>query len=336
MVIKYLYDRILGGLYGQAFGDSFGIPAMLRPSETRKRFGWITTFLDAPDDHPAHHGLKAGRITDDTEQALSLATVIIKEQGISVTGAAKAIIAWYDRVDGDHNDYVGPSTRRAVGKLKQGYDPRLTGRQGDTDGGAMRISPVGLINPGNLERAVSETATSCIPTHNTDVAISGAAAIAGAISTAMLQGSSLQDIITASRTAATMGLKYGEPWLGASIPRRIDLAIELGSQEKELPGILEDIYDLVGAGLATSEAVPAAIGVFHLAGGDLVKTAQLAANLSGDADTVAAMACAIAGAWHGFSCFPGEIITKIDQVNPEWDIKKIAAGLTDLVMSRDG
>jgi ADP-ribosylglycohydrolase len=331
-----LYDRILGGLYGQAFGDSFGIPAMLRPAETWRRYGWISTFLDAPDDHPAHHGLKAGRITDDTEQALSLAMVILEEGGISVEGAARAIVAWYDKVDGDHNDYVGPSTRRAVGKLKKGDDPHQTGWQGDTDGGAMRISPIGLINPGNLERAVLETATACTPTHNTDVAISGAAAIAGAISTAMVPGSRLADIITASRKAAEVGLAYGEPWLGASIHRRIEMAINLGRQKKEIHDVLIDIYDLVGAGLATSEAVPAAIGVLNLAGGDLLMTAQYAANLSGDADTVAAMSCAIAGAWHGFAQFPGDIIEKIDQVNPEWDIKKIAAGLTEMVTSRDG
>jgi ADP-ribosylglycohydrolase len=199
----------------------------------------------------------------------------------------------------------------------------------------MRVSPIGLINPGNLTRAVEEAAISCTPTHNTDVAISGASAIAGAISAAMQPDSTLNEVIEASCRAADMGLSFGTPWVGASISRRIKLAMELCDQRKETFDKLIDIYDLVGAGISTSEAVPAAIGVLYLSGGDLLTTAKYAANLSGDADTIAAMACAIAGAWRGYSQFPEFVIETIDRVNPEWNIRNIAEGLTDLVISRD-
>jgi len=330
----YLYDHILGGLYGQALGDSYAMPAMLRPADTWKRFGWVEQFYDAPDDHPAHHGLKAGHITDDTEQAMTLAQIIIQEGRITVEGAAHAMVNWYDTVDGDHNDYIGPSTRKAANRIKCGVDPHLTGKQGDTDGGAMRVCPIGLINPGNLEQAVKDAATSCIPSHNTDVAISGAAAVAGAIAMAMMPDATLDTIIDSGCLAAEMGVKYGCHWFGASISRRIQMAVELAHQEKDLYLRLIDIYDLVGAGLLTSEAVPSAFGVLSLAEGDLMTTAKYAANLSGDADTVAAMACAIAGAWKGYSAFPEQVIEIIDRVNPMWDFKKAAAGLTEIAYQK--
>ena len=330
----YLLDHVLGGVYGQALGDSFAMPAMLRPQVTWERFGWITEFLDAPDDHPAHHGLKAGQVTDDTEQAMSFARVIIEEGKITVEGAAKAIVQWYDLVDGDHNDYVGPSTRKAVAKLKKGADPRLTGKQGDTDGGAMRISPIGLIHPGDLEQAVKDTAVACTPSHNTDVAISGAAAVAGAIAAAMMPDTTLEAIIDAGCQAAEMGLAYGSPWMGASIPRRIRLAVELAHQDKDVFLRLVDIYELVGSGLLTSEAVPAAFGVLALARGEVMDCARYAANLSGDADTVGAMACAIAGAWKGFSAFPPGVSATIDRANKNWNFRKTAEELTEWILKR--
>jgi ADP-ribosylglycohydrolase len=330
----YLLDHIMGGLYGQALGDSFAMPSMLRPEVNRERFGWFSGFMNAPDDHPAHHGLKAGQITDDTEQAMSLAQVIIEEGRVSVEGAARAIVQWYDMVDGDHNDYVGPSTRKAVAKLKTGADPHTTGRQGDTDGGAMRISPIGLINPGNLEQAVKDAATSCVPSHNTDVAISGAAAVAGAIAAAIMPGATLDIILEAGCIAAEKGLQYGAPWMGASIPRRIRLAVELANQDKDIYERLVDIYDLIGCGLATSEAVPAAFGVIAAAKGDLMTTAKYAAALSGDADTVAAMACAIVGAWKGFRSFPPSAIEIIERVNAGWNFRMTADGLTEIALLR--
>jgi len=334
MDYEYLYDHILGGLYGQALGDSFAMPAMLRPEVTWKRYGWFKEFMDAPDDHPAHHGLKAGQITDDTEQAMSLAMVMIEEGGISVEGAARAMVKWYDMVDGDHNDYVGPSTRKAVTKLKKGDDPHRTGTQGDTDGGAMRVSPIGLINPGNLEQAVKDAVTSCTPSHYTDVAISGAAAVAGAVAMAMSEDATLDSILEAGIKGAEMGVTYGSPWMGASISRRIKMAIDLANQNKDHYERLVDIYDLIGCGLATSEAVPAAFGAIAISKGDLMDTAKYAANLSGDADTVAAMACAVMGAWKGYKAFPSFVIEKITQVNSNWNFKETAEGLAKLALKR--
>ena len=70
----YAYAHILGGLYGQALGDAWAMPALLRPDQTWEHYqGWIGELLPAPPDHPVHAGLQAGQVTDDTQQAIALA-----------------------------------------------------------------------------------------------------------------------------------------------------------------------------------------------------------------------------------------------------------------------
>jgi ADP-ribosylglycohydrolase len=324
----HILSKILGGLYGQALGDAWAMPALLTPSDTWERYGgWIKEFLPGPEDHPVHSGLSAGRVTDDTEQAFALAEAIIQDQRVTIEGAARAIVAWYERVGGDNCPYVGPSTRRAVLAIKRGEDLQTTGRHGDTNGAAMRIAPVGLIHPGDLKGAVEDAYLACVPTHHTDVAISGAAAVAGAIAIALQPGATLEEIVQAGQTAAEMGRAYGYRWLGASVSRRISLAVEIASRETPERVRLQELFELIGTSLAIPESVPAAFGVLTMAQGDPKQAAIYAAALSGDADTIGAMACAIAGAWQGVDAFEPAVLSQLETCNPELDFHGVALGL---------
>ncbi|WP_322806807.1 ADP-ribosylglycohydrolase family protein [Thermanaerothrix sp.] len=327
-----MLNKILGGLYGQALGDAWGMPALLTPEATWEYFGgWIEDFKPAPEHHPVHAGLPAGRVTDDTEQAFALAQAILAERRMTAEGAARALMAWYERVGGDRSPYVGPSTRRAIQALRRGEDLYQVGRFGDTNGAAMRVSPVGLIHPGDPRGAIADAYLSCIPTHHTNVAVSGAAAVAAAIAVAMRPGAELEEIVNAAKDAAIVGLKMGHLWMGASIARRIDLALEIVRGPGDERQRLQTLYDVIGAGLAMTEAVPAAFGVLALAEGDVRRTAIYGAALSGDADTVTAMACAIAGTWQGIEAFDPMWLAQLRRVNPELDFEGVAEGLYDLV-----
>lgn len=329
-----LYQHILGGMLGEALGDAWGMPAYLAPEETWRRYGgWVDRFHPGPPDHPFHAGLPAGRVTDDTEQAFALSKAIIADEGVTVEGVARAILSWYEAIDGDNSDLVGPSTRRAMAAIRRGEPLSQTGLGGYTNGAAMRICPVGLIHPGDVEAAARDAALSCTPTHNTDVAASGAAAIAGAIAQALVPSCTLTDVIEAGIYAACEARKWAAPWMGASVHRRIALAVELAQESKPARERLQDLYDIVGTTLATSESVPAAFGVLAMAEGDVIQTAIYAANLSGDADTVGAMACAIAGAWRGLDGFPEEVITTLKRINPQLDFDGVAMGLYRLTQS---
>jgi ADP-ribosylglycohydrolase len=228
--LDHLLSRILGGLYGQALGDAWGMPAYFDPQQTWDVYkDWITDFLPGPADHEVHAGLPAGRITDDSEQAFSLAQAYIEDGGVTLDATVRAIIAWYDRTGGDTSKYVGPSTRRGVQALKRGDDPRQTGRMGDTNGSAMRVSPVGLLHPGDIAGAVEDAVTSCLPTHSTNVAISGACAVASAIAIGMLEDATLDAVIAAGIVGAELGRQKGNRWLGASVSKRIEMAVSIAA-----------------------------------------------------------------------------------------------------------
>lgn len=326
-----LLQKILGGLYGQALGDAWAMPALLNPQDTWERYGgWITEFLPGPADHPVHHGLRAGQFTDDTEQAFALARIFIQDGKVTSGGAARAVIRWYDEIDGDNTPYVGPSTRRAVMAIKAGEPLSETGRMGDTNGAAMRVSPIGLIHPGDLEGAIRDAHLSCVPTHNTDVAISGSCAVAGAIAVAMQEGATLDDIIEAGKKAADLGRAYGYTWIGASVSRRIQMAVDIARSSLSEREKVQELYDVIGATLAIPDSVGAAFGVLAMAEGDPKQTAIYAAAVSGDADTVAAMGCAIAGAWKGVAAFDPAVIATLHKANPGYDFEEVAQGLLNL------
>ena len=328
-----LQEKILGGLYGQALGDAWGMPAYFDPYQTWEAYGgWIDKFLPAPDDHPVHAGLPAGRITDDSEQAFSLAQAFVKNGGVTLEGAVEAIITWYDRVGGETSPYVGPSTRRGVQALKRGEDPHTTGLWGDTNGAPMRISPVGLLHPGDPLAAVRDAVTVCTPTHNTNVAISGAAAVAAAIAVAMTEDATLDAIVYAGMMGAELGRQHGRRWLGPSVAQRIEMGVHIARSAGDAFQRLVKIYNVVGASLSVPETLGAAFGVLVMAEGDPKQTAIYAANLSGDADTVGAIACAIAGAYRGFGAFDPALVAILDadEVFAEYGVREIAAGLQAL------
>ena len=325
-------SRVLGALYGQALGDAWGMPAYFDPDQTWRAYGWLTTFLPAPDDHEVHAGLPAGRITDDSEQAFSIARAYLEAGRVTVPATAQAIIDWYDRTGGDQSRYVGPSTRRGVLALKRGEDPYKAGRMGDTNGAAMRVSPVGLLHPGDPVAAVESAYLSCVPTHNTNVASSGAGAVAAAVSIAVRHDATLDAIVAAGILGAELGRKRGTTWLGPSVARRIEMAVQIALRPDEPLVRLRELYAVVGTSLSIVETVGAAFGVLVMGKGDPATVAMYAANLSGDADTVAAIACAMAGAYKGIEAIPGWAVETLsaDEVFASYDVPAIADGILEL------
>ena len=75
--------RARGALYGLAIGDALGMPTqMLSRAEIRGRWGSLLPgFEPAPPGHPIAAGMPAGAVTDDTEQAVLLARLLVKGQG---------------------------------------------------------------------------------------------------------------------------------------------------------------------------------------------------------------------------------------------------------------
>jgi ADP-ribosylglycohydrolase len=308
-------DRARGALYGLAIGDALGMPTQLlsRPQIVERWGPMLTGFEAAPDDHPIAAGMPAGAVTDDTEQAVLLGRLLVDGGGRVDPGElAAALLGWERQMAARGSlDLLGPSTKRALLAVQAGVPPTETGRYGDTNGAAMRIAPVGIATVADpLPALVDRVQQVSLVTHNTSVALAGAAAVAAAVS-AGIDGASLPAATGMAIAAARLGAERGHWTAGADVAARIDWAAGLvaGAGPRQAADL---IYALVGTSLATQESVPAAFAVLSAVPDDPWRACLLAASVGGDCDTIAAMAGAIGGACHGLAAFPPPAIETAD------------------------
>ncbi|GAA1692260.1 ADP-ribosylglycohydrolase family protein [Kribbella yunnanensis] len=307
-------DRALGALYGLAIGDALGMPTQsLSRADIAQRYGVVDRLLPGAPDQPIAPDMPAGTITDDTEQALLLARLLVEGDGkLDPHVFAGALQSWeQDMIRRGSLDLLGPSTKRALDRLAAGEPAEQTGRDGTTNGAAMRVAPVGIAFAGNtLLDAVVE---SCRVTHNTGLGIGAAAAVAAAVS-AGVAGVALPEAVAAAEEAATTGGQRGHWVAGGSIAARLrwvrgwvhDLA------PAELVPALDEV---VGTSVAANESVIAAFALVEVLGNDVRAALTTAASLGGDTDTIAAICGAVLGAHHGMSRLPADLLEQVRQVN---------------------
>jgi ADP-ribosylglycohydrolase len=318
-------SRAAGALYGLAIGDALGMPTQSLPREQiEASYGpLLTGFEPAPAGHPIAAGRPAGAVTDDTEQAVLLAGLIIDSGGrIDAAELARRLLAWEESMRARGSlDLLGPSTKRAISALAAGADIGQAGSTGGTNGAAMRITPVGIATPSaDLDGLVDRVVEASRATHNTGVGLAGAAAVAAAVS-AGLDGAAVPDAngfaVAAARRAAPRG-----HWVAAAdVAARITWATGLTAALARRPAgpdagaVIDIVYPLVGTSLAAQESVPAAFAVLAASPDDPWLACRIAASAGGDCDTIAAMAGAIGGACHGLAGFPAAARATVAEVN---------------------
>jgi ADP-ribosylglycohydrolase len=312
-----LADRALAALTGLAIGDALGMPtqALSRP-EITTRYGVLTDFQPGPPDQPIAPNMPAGSVTDDTEQAMLLGRLLVAGNGrIDPNRLAAELLAWeQDMRRRGSLDLLGPSTKAAVAAVASGRPIEEAGRNGTTNGAAMRITPVGIACPAtDIAVLVDRVVDASWVTHNTGVALAGAAAVAGAVSAGLAGADPAAATDIAVRAAELAGGRGH--WVAAGdVAARIVLAQQLVAGRDPVDAA-ERIYRLVGTSVATQESVPAAFAVLAVYPDDPWQACLVAASLGGDCDTIAAIVGAIAGACHGGAGFPVSAGKTIAEVN---------------------
>ncbi|HVN10775.1 MAG TPA: ADP-ribosylglycohydrolase family protein [Kineosporiaceae bacterium] len=325
-------DRAAGALWGLAIGDALGMPAQLltRP-DVVANWGPLLAWFEPPDPgHPVAGGLPAGSVTDDTEQAVLLARLLLAGNGhVAPVRLARALLEWEDgmRARGSA-DLLGPSTRRALDAVRAGVPVDRAGRQGDTNGAAMRVAPVGIIVPADdllplVDRVVEVSAV----THGTGPGLGAAAAVAAAVS-AGIAGTGPDAACGTALVAARLAAERGARVPGSDVAAGIDRACRLVRDVEEDLAV-ERVVGLVGTGLSARESVPAAFAVASRHPADPWLAVRTAASLGGDTDTIAAIAGAVTGAWAGRSAFPPEAVRTVREVNG-LDLDDLARRLLEL------
>ena len=318
-------SRAYGALAGLALGDALGMPTQaMSPEQIRAVYGRITGLVDGDASQPYAPGMPAGSVTDDTEQALLIASLLIRGRGsssgrvaLNAVEFAQALLAWEDSmIERGSLDLLGPSTKAALERVRAGEDPLTVGGEGTTNGAAMRVTPIGIAMPTADPEAFAEAVwSSCRVTHATRQGFQSAALVAAAVSMGIDAARSpsldlrslLWKALTYVDSLPDRGAWTPDPDVVAATRRAMQLAVNPASSS------LECLVEQVGTSVASAHAIPMA---FALLARDPSPQALLdAANIGGDTDTIGAIAGAILGATLGVEVLPTDSLSKIEEVS---------------------
>ncbi|MDA7965084.1 ADP-ribosylglycohydrolase family protein [Ruegeria sp.] len=327
------YDRACGALTGMAIGDAMGMPSQtLSRAEIQQHYGTISTFVAPFPDHPVSHGLTAAQVTDDTEQAMLLATRLIRDGGtLDEAQWARDLLGWEADVRARGlRDLLGPSSKAALDAILAGASTSETGRNGTTNGAAMRIAPMGIsARTDPLPDFLDRVELACRMTHNTGEAIAAAAAVAAVVSCG-IEGQSFDTAVISALQAAAEGQKRGFPVGERDMAQKISAALAAA----DTGTAVAEFANKIGTSVASHESVAAAFGVVRLAGCDPWKAAVIAANIGDDTDTIGAIAGAMAGACVGRSGIGPKATGPVLAAN-DLPVDRIARELLQLRASHD-
>ncbi|CAN5511402.1 N/A [soil metagenome] len=330
------YERVLGSMAGAVIGDAMGTATeTMTPRRIVEVYGRLDELV-APDYSPFSSGRPAGHCSDDSRQMLLLAERFANTGEVTIEQVIDSILVFAsDPVMMERN--TGPTTRVVIQRLLAGDDPMVIGRgdpyhfTGVSNGASTKAGPAGWLNPGNIVAAVKDVGVICAPSHNTTVALSGAAAVAGGIAAAMV-GATIDEVIgaaiDASRLGIELGLEVGREAAGASVEARILLAVEIARAADNMIDAGAQIGRIIGGGIQTTEAVPAAFGLFAAAKGDPYQGIVGAVNLGDDTDTVACVTGMLCGSYAGIDAVPAHWVQTVSEVN-DLDLPALARAVSD-------
>jgi len=300
-------------LAGVALGDALGMPTeFLTPEEIRAWYGQVRGLVQPHPQH-FHARLSAGAVTDDTDQTLIIAGLLLADGGIEPHALAERLLVWSKTERVRENRFVGPSTSRALAAIAAGKPWEAIAREGITVGAAMRVAPLAIAFP-RREELIPQVVASCVVTHCTQVAISGAMAMAFGLSEALRPGATTCSVARAAQEGAVEGRRHGAWSWNPPIEQRIAWAVQL-VEEVEQEEALWRLYELIGTGLYPWELVPCALGLAHLAKGMPMPAMLMGANIGGDTDTLASLAGSICGALQGIGAFDREMVARVEVAN---------------------
>ena len=329
------FSRAYGALAGLALGDALGMPTQaMSPQQIQTVYGHVTGLVDGDKTQPYAPGMAAGSVTDDTEQALLIASLLLKGHGsglnLDASEFSHALLAWEDSmIERGSLDLLGPSTKAALERVRAGEDPLRVGGEGTTNGAAMRVTPIGIAASTSDQQLFADAVwSSCQVTHATRQGFQSAALVAAAVSLGIDAGAAdvtdlLWKAVAFVRSLPERGAWSPDPDVVAATHRALKLAAQPASSS------LEWLAEQIGTSVASAQAIPMA---FALLARDPSPRALLeAANLGGDTDTIGAIAGAILGANLGVEVFDAYGLAQVEQVS-QLDLPSVA---TDLLALRD-
>ncbi|MEU7528174.1 ADP-ribosylglycohydrolase family protein [Saccharothrix sp. NPDC042600] len=305
--------RASGSLFGLAYGDALGAATeFLSVAEIERRFG---------AGGPADLEGQPAKVTDDTQMTLAvaraLADVVPWPEPVEAALREHFVDWWRDP---ENNRAPGLTCLEACERLATGLSWTEASRRRSKGCGAnMRVAPVGLVHGWEDRTRAAVAQFQSALTHGHPTALAASELTAFAVHW-LRSGLHPRDLPAALRARANeQRTTYHVDWLedlwtgpAATTPEdfiargwdeclrvldNLDLALAHPDPD-------EDPCRATGEGWVAEEALGTALHCFLLFPDDPVRVLRRAATTSGDSDSIACLAGAFAGAYHGFEAWP--------------------------------
>ncbi|RCG20161.1 ADP-ribosylglycohydrolase family protein [Sphaerisporangium album] len=357
LVTDPLTDKAVGCVTGAAVGDALGgATEGWTPEQIQERYGgyvtgivppWFEDWRNARPIAPYHKG--DGHVTDDTLMTHALIRVYEKAgRHLDAYAAADLLVPemmgekrWIPELEADALPLqrVFLAEKWLVLRLHYGHvDPREAGVGNIVNcGAAMYVAPVGVVNAADPDGAYAE-AIDLAGAHQSSYGREAAGVMAAAVAEAMRPGATADSVVATCLRLARDGTR-------AAIEAVCDRARDLGHWEGSFPALraavapydtVADTYRDQGLGarrpsrLHSIEELPLALAFLVIAKGGYRDTVLGGVNYGRDADSIASMGGAIAGALGGAAAVPrdwlGPIATasRLDLTSPGVAIAEVA------------
>ncbi|MEK6964428.1 MAG: ADP-ribosylglycohydrolase family protein [Nanoarchaeota archaeon] len=269
-----LEERFTGTLIGLAVGDALGGPVEEIPKHPCMTPRPVTEMIGG-----GYLKLLPGQITDDTEMTLCLARSLAEKKEFDPADIAKRFMEWfYDSPIG-----TGKTTRVAMARLKEGIPWNEAGRNptGNTltgNGSVMRCAPISLFNYARSDLTAKHSAEQSIITHPHP----------DCVDSSVFVNILLYQVL--HEEEKTKAFHESLPWIRHNPDLMQQYGQILGLQELRTTGKVRDTVETAVHSFLTTSTFEEAVA--------------RSANLGGDADTIAAITGAMAGAYYGEKAIP--------------------------------
>lgn len=329
-----LYEKIYGSLIGAAIGDALAAPTELRSHNQIKDFfqGEVREFKTPPNDNNSKGRLK-GQITDAFGIPYTILNYLSENDvKLDKETALNGLIEW-GKDEELLERFAGLTTKKVINKLIHG-DERMSywqysGQLGNklykthyyalsTNGAAIKAILVPLLyreEKDIIDKTVELTMTS----HDDKYSISGACAISMLLKSAFNNSLGIDKIIDETIKGARIGEKIGKEialdYPGPSVTKRIEMALEIVTNNYDSKICLENLRNLIGSGPAISETVPITIALITLFFNSPMESLYAAVNMGDETCAIATIVGAFFGIRNGKSMFEKEWIDLVIESN---------------------
>ncbi|MDB5100707.1 MAG: ADP-ribosylation/Crystallin [Cyanobacteria bacterium RYN_339] len=286
-------DRFAGALLGVGIGDALGFPAEGRgPSEIEMIYGGPIRGYAGRIGR--RHTWPVGQVTKDTQLVFCLGESLVEAGELDMDDFAERLIRWLPS-----SLRAGKSTAQSVQALAEGRHWSVCGIESNGAGSTVRVVPLALLLHEDLGRLRQAAILQSMPTHQAAKAYAGAVLMATAVATL---------------ANTPRGELKPADWLSLLERAIRGIDFEMSAALHDVAACLSQHLPAAAAllrfktGGYVLECLPAALYCFLRHPDDPERALLAAANGGFAASSVAAMAGAMVGAYHGRSGLPAQLV----------------------------